>query len=221
MTAREELLRSSVRLLVRDQNRVTASFGTWTSQDHIQTHETIGPVLSDVYRRLQRDADRLYVLLQSYPFLEQLRDGLTESAPRNKSPSPSPSLDIDLPPQSTHSDLVQQGYNILNELSLHYASVHSLATVVSERPIAIVSRASLEGIRNGMSKLIGTVPMMTLEDVTATHQSVEVHPTEASLAGDVLRRMWAPNIQRKNTSNIPPSRSQERPSPSTGQHLLH
>lgn len=138
MIPRSELLHSSVRLLYQDQQHVTDAFAGWAANEHVRRHESVRPVVTAVLCHLQRDLDRIYVLVQSYPPLRTTeRNGPAAGseaaglAPRSLPSSrgrrkefPTPSL----------GEILRRSCRALDELSVRYASVYFVATVLAEPP---------------------------------------------------------------------------------------
>ena len=172
MTSRSELLQSSIRLLYQNQKRVTEAFRDWTANENVQSHESVRPVITSVLRHLQRDLDRMYVLVQSYSSAaarertvsgdEPDRNGITRDADTHSTVE----AGIGAPPPLT--EILPQGYQALEELSTRYASVYSLATALTEPPIANVARANLAGLRSHLSTLIGVWPLVMARSVDAS-----------------------------------------------------
>lgn len=203
MTDRTNLLHSGLRLLFRDQKRVTDAFQSWHNDEDVREHDTIGPVIAHVYRRLQRYLDRLYVLNDSYQVLELPEDGVADAIPETEFPEPSGLLeDLHSPsPTPEYAEILQQGYRSLEILSTRYASVYSVATAIMEPPIANIAHSNLKGIRDLMSELIGALPLVMVQDVTDTHPTLPVNVSAGSRAQDLLRSMWAPKEPSRDDSD--------------------
>ncbi|PQJ35262.1 hypothetical protein BSZ35_12225 [Salinibacter sp. 10B] len=170
MTSRSELLQSSVRLLYQNQKRVTEAFRDWTANENVQSHESVRPVIGSVLRHLQRDLDRMYVLVQSYSSAAAPKRTVSGSgAKRNGTTNeadPFFTVEGGIEPSVPNlAEVLSQGYQALEELSTRYASVYSLATALTEPPIANVARANLAGLRSHLSTLIGVWPLVMARSV--------------------------------------------------------
>lgn len=198
MTSRPRILRSGLQLLIQDQKHVTAAFQKW-SENELPSTGSIRSVVASVYRCLQRDLDRLYLLAESY----DLEDDPEQSAP-DAIPAPveaegqAPSDDRLQAVPSTVGEILQEGYEYLERLSTRYASVYCMASAVMEPAVANVTYSNLKGTRDLASDLMGTRALVTVEEVTAAHPSLVVNMTAGSRAGELMRTLWAPHDDGKD-----------------------
>lgn len=165
MTARTELLHSGLRLLIQDQKNVRNIFQVWNTHEEIQEYTVIAPLVARVHRRLQRDLDRLYLLWGSYPAPDDEQEASTDAhSQAHASDGPSASNVLRTPPLWDIAEVLRQGYQALDKLSVRYASLYSLAMAVSEPPVANIAYSNLTGIRNLMSELTGVLPLVSVQE---------------------------------------------------------
>lgn len=193
MTSRSALIRSGLQLLIQDQKRVTTAFKRW-KENGVSSTASVAPIIASVYRRLQRDLDRLFVLAESYNIEDEPegRDGDSApacndsddqaSAPKSRLPAVTPSV----------AEVLQEGYESLEQLSTRYASVYCMATAVMEPSVANVAQSNLEGTRNLASELMGALALVRVEEVTSAHPSLVVNVSAGPRARDLLQNLWAP-----------------------------
>lgn len=214
MTSRPNLLRSGLQLLIQDQKRVTAAFRKW-NEDDVPSTASVGPVVASVYRRLQRDLDRLFVLAESYDIDDDPDQSGQESVPASDdSNEQSSAHNSHLPAVTpTVAEVLQEGYEALERLSTRYASVYCMATAVMEPAVANVAHSNLKGTRNLASELMGALALVTVEEVTESHPSLVVNVTAGSRAQDLLQDLWAPNTQSRNTTDEATEMVAERADP--------
>jgi hypothetical protein len=178
MTTCNRLLHSSIRLLLRDQQGTAAAFKAWNSTDTVERHESIGPLIGSTHRRLRRDRDRIFMLLQSYHDLDCAADTVTKV----------PEIGSAVDPVATGRgegssdgfklvDIPRQAYRALETLSTRYSSVYFAASVVGEPPIANVARSNRKGIRELMSALDRIMPL------DAPRSEMDHHPASSPKDG--------------------------------------
>lgn len=175
MTTCADLLHSSVRLLARDQTRVTTAFTRWNAREDIRQHNSVGPVIAAVCERLNREQHRLFVVWQSYRKERDLTSEGSKLGENDPAETHETSQTTVLPRDPTLVELLEHGYAALEGLSTRYASVYSLATALREPPIANVARSSMQATRELMGELIGVLPVVTIENVTTTHPNIMVN----------------------------------------------
>lgn len=179
MTARTELLHSGLRLLIQDQKNVRNIYEVWNAHEEIQEYTVIAPLIAKVHRRLQRDLDRLHLLWGSYPAPDDGQDPVPDAHPHTDTPNrPSPSNVLRTPPMWDIADVLRQGYDALDKLSVRYASLYSLAMAVSEPPVANIAYSNLTGIRELMSELTGILPLVAVDEDTPSPPAPD-RPTDS------------------------------------------
>jgi hypothetical protein len=155
-----------------------------------------------VYRRLQRDLDRLYVLAESYDIEDELEQSDGDSKPVPDDSEDQSSSDPRLPAvQPTVAEILQKGYESLERLSTRYASVYCMATAVMEPEVANVAHSNLKGTRDLASELMGALALVTVEEVTEAHPSLVVNVSAGSRAKDLLQSLWAPSAQTHDAAD--------------------
>ncbi len=202
MTSRSTLIRSGLHLLIQDQKRVTAAFKKW-NESGVSSTASVAPIITSVCRRLQRDLDRLFVLAESYDIEDEPERRDRTSAPARDDPDDqsSPS-DSHLPAVTpTAAEVLQEGYESLEQLSTRYASVYCMATAVMEPAVANIAQSNLEGTRNLASELMGALALVRVEEVTAAHPSLVVNVTAGPRARDLLQNLWAPKPPAQDATN--------------------
>lgn len=163
MTVHTDLLHSALRLLIRDQRRVTTIFRAWNANEHVRSHNTLGPIISAAYRRMVRDLDRLYLLSRPHEVSAEFEDSLSEESWSTSLNDSSTGMTEHTTPDTSPelAEVIQRGYRVLDELSARYASVYSLATAVMEAPVANIARANFEGLQGLMTRFNRMVPLAT------------------------------------------------------------
>lgn len=213
MTTRDDLLRSSLNTLNRHLRDATALFREWTDTEKILEHQSIVPVLTTAHRHLERDRDRLFVLLQSYapPQAGDRTSSLSDSNQKENSLKEDSAGLFSANP--TPARILEAGYQTLDALSTRYASVYSVARAVMEPPIANLILSNLRDLRTLMSEFIGVLSLVTTDHVMHNHQTIAVDKSAESQAQDLLRTLWAPASASPNTAGDPTELNANRKPP--------
>lgn len=181
-----------MRLLVHDQLRVTAAFRLWNATEQIRTHTTLGPVIATVYRRLQRDLDRLYVLLTSYHSLDDLKEAMS----KEQTTPPKPTSDA--PPALDCTKIFQRAYRKLERLNTRYAALYTAATAVVSPPIRNIAYSNQQGIRELMDDLAAAWLLATIQQKTDGLRSLPATPAIDATVPALPRPTRPPKTGLKN-----------------------
>lgn len=201
MSARTDLLHSGLRLLLRDQTNVRNRFQVWNAHKEIQEYSVISPLIARVHRRLERDLDRLYLLWGSYPAPDDAQESDAGGHLNADVEAPCSSNALRMPPMWDIAEVLRQGYQALDTLSVRYASVYSLAMSVSEPPVANIAYSNLTGIRDLMSELTGILPL-----VSAREESPSPPTLDQRTDSDPLPPK---NTERRSETSLPQLESEE------------
>ncbi len=184
-----------MRLLVHDQLRIAAAFRLWNATEQIRTHTTLGPVIATVYRRLQRDLDRFYVLIQSYHSLDDLKEAMSKERSAPAKPA------SDAPPAPDCTAIFQRAYRKLEHLNTRYAAVYTAATAVVSPPIKNIVYSNQQGIRELMDDLAAAWLLTTIQKKTDGLRSLPATPAIDASVPALPRPTRPPKTGLKNDSS--------------------